>query len=147
MKNLLLIFAIVLTGAANTSADESHSGSATYVSHEQLTTLFTNGGGIAKGGNYSAGAMHRSSAGAAEMHDKQTDVYYVEAGQGTLVTGGTLLDDKIVAPGQHQGSGIKGGEVHHLATGDVVVIPAGVPHWFKEVPHSINYLLIKAETP
>jgi glc operon protein GlcG len=88
--------------------------------------------------------MHRTGSGAAELHDTQTDVYYVADGEATLVTGGMLLGDKVVSPGQHQGTGIQGGDVHHLTMGDVVVIPAGTPHWFKEVPHSINYLLIKA---
>lgn len=31
--------------------------------------------------------------------------------------------------------------------GDVIVIPAGVPHWFKDVPHSVSYLLVKVVKP
>ena len=29
----------------------------------------------------------------------------------------------------------------------MVVVPAGVPHWFKEVPQSINYYLVKVVKP
>jgi hypothetical protein len=38
---------------------------------------------------------------------------------------------------------ITGGESHRIAKGDVFVIPAGVPHWFKEVPKSVNYFVVK----
>jgi quercetin dioxygenase-like cupin family protein len=34
-----------------------------------------------------------------------------------------------------------------LAKGDVVVIPAGVPHWFKEVPGTVVYYTVKALLP
>jgi mannose-6-phosphate isomerase-like protein (cupin superfamily) len=121
--------------------------SVTYVSHEQVAAAFVKGGGLAAGSGYSVGAMHRTSAGAAELHEKQTDVYYVADGEATFVTGGVLIGDKVVSPAQHQGTGIQGGDVHHLTKGDVVVIPAGTPHWFKDVPHSVNYLLIKVEKP
>jgi mannose-6-phosphate isomerase-like protein (cupin superfamily) len=119
----------------------------TYVSHEKVAEAFAKGGGFANGSDYSVGAIHRSSSGAAELHEKQTDVYYVADGEATFVTGGTLIGDKVVSPGQHQGTGIQGGEVHHLSKGDVIVIPAGVPHWFKDVPHAVSYLLVKAIKP
>jgi quercetin dioxygenase-like cupin family protein len=41
------------------------------------------------------------------------------------------------------GTDIQGGESHHLVKGDVIVVPAGIPHWFKEVPQSINYYVVK----
>jgi mannose-6-phosphate isomerase-like protein (cupin superfamily) len=146
MKFSVLILGFILSAAILASGDGAPS-KVTYVSHNQLTALFVKGGGITAGDYYSVGAMHRSASGAAEMHDKQTDVYYVEEGQATLVTGGTLIGDKIVSPGQHQGSSIEGGETHHLSPGDVVVIPAGVPHWFKAVERPVNYLLVKANKP
>jgi len=37
----------------------------------------------------------------------------------------------------------EGGETHHLSKGDVIVVPAGTPHWFKEVPESISYYVVK----
>ncbi len=41
------------------------------------------------------------------------------------------------------GAGIQGGETRRLAKGDVVVIPARTPHWFKEAPKSVSYFLVK----
>ncbi len=145
MRFSLLVLASILTAALLMGGDGA--STVTYVSHEKVAAAFVKGGGLASGPYYSVGAMHRTASGAAELHDTQTDVYYVADGEAILVTGGVLIGDKVVSAGQHQGTGIQGGDVHHLAKGDVVVIPAGTPHWFKEVPHSINYLLIKAVKP
>ena len=48
---------------------------------------------------------------------------------------------------QWLGTDIEGGETHHLTKGDVITIPAGTPHWFKEVPKSINYHMVKVLKP
>ena len=50
-------------------------------------------------------------------------------------------------PGQHLGNGIKGGQTHMLKKGDVLVIPAGTPHWFKDVPHTVSYYVVKVLAP
>ena len=145
MRVSLLVLASILTAALLMGGDGA--SKVTYVNHEKVAEAFVKGGGLATGSDYSVGAMHRSASGAAELHEKQTDVYYVADGAATFVTGGVLIGDKVVSPGQHQGTGIQGGEIHHLSKGDVLVIPAGIPHWFKDVPHSINYLLIKVVKP
>jgi mannose-6-phosphate isomerase-like protein (cupin superfamily) len=121
--------------------------SVTYVSHEKVAAALANGGSLATGSDYIVIGLHRSASGNAELHEKQTDVYYVADGEATFVTGGELIGNKLVSPGQRQGTGIQGGEVHHLTKGDVIVIPAGVPHWLKDVPHSISYLLVKVVKP
>jgi mannose-6-phosphate isomerase-like protein (cupin superfamily) len=145
MRFSLLVLALILAAMALMGGDGVPA--VTYVNHEQVAAAFVKGGGLAKGPGYGVGAMHRTSSGAAELHEKQTDIYYVADGEGTFVTGGTLMADKVVSPGQHQGSGIEGGDVRHLSKGDVVVIPPNTPHWFKDVPHFINYFLIKVEKP
>ena len=68
---------------------------------------------------------------------------YVTDGEATLVTGGTMVGGKQTAPGQHRGTDITGGQTQKLKKGDVVTIPAGVPHWFKDVSPVISYLTIK----
>jgi pyruvate/2-oxoglutarate dehydrogenase complex dihydrolipoamide dehydrogenase (E3) component len=65
----------------------------------------------------------------------------------TLVTGGTTVDPKETEPGQIRGTAIEGGESHELAAGDVVVIPNGVPHWFKEVRAPLLYFVVKPIAP
>jgi quercetin dioxygenase-like cupin family protein len=53
----------------------------------------------------------------------------------------------VTKAGQSLGTDIKGGDTHHLSKGDVIVVPAGVPHWFKEVPHSVSYYVVKVLKP
>ena len=48
---------------------------------------------------------------------------------------------------QWLGTSIEGGTTYHLSKGDVVTVPAGTPHWFKEVPSSISYYTVKIIKP
>jgi len=108
---------------------------------------------VAKGGTLVAAPdltvliSHRASRGEAEVHDKETDTFYVLDGSATLITGGTMVGGRVTAPNQHRGTSITGGAVHELSKGDVVVIPASIPHWFKEVPRSIDYYVVKVLKP
>ena len=81
------------------------------------------------------------------MHEKETDIFYIVDGEAVFVTGGTMAGGKSSGNGQWLGTGIEGGETHHLTKGDVIVIPAGTPHWFKEIPQSINYYMVKVIKP
>ena len=72
---------------------------------------------------------------------------YVVDGEATFVFGGKMEGGKVTSPGQWQGADITGGETHRIAKGDVFVIPAGVPHWFKEVPKSVSYFVVKVLKP
>ncbi len=92
---------------------------------------------------YKIHASRREGPGLAEVHDAETDVMYVLSGTATLVTGGTVVEPKVTEPGQVRGSSIRGGETHRLVPGDVLVIPAGLPHWFKEVPGPFTYFVVK----
>jgi quercetin dioxygenase-like cupin family protein len=97
--------------------------------------------------NLSILMAHRDKPGMVEVHDKETDTIYVLAGSATFVTGGTMVGGNVTEPGQQRGTDIKGGDPHALVKGDVVVVPAGVPHWFKEVAGSIDYYVVKVIAP
>jgi quercetin dioxygenase-like cupin family protein len=92
---------------------------------------------------FSVHTSHRDSAGQAELHAKDTDIFYVQQGSATFVTGGTIIDGKHTHPGEVRGTGIVNGVEHHLATGDVIIIPRGTPHWFKEVGSPFDYFVVK----
>ena len=79
----------------------------------------------------------------AEVHDFETDVVYVLEGSALVVTGGTVVEPKVTEPGQIRGSMIQGGEARRIGKGDVMVIPAGIPHWFKEVAGPLTYFVVK----
>jgi mannose-6-phosphate isomerase-like protein (cupin superfamily) len=120
----------------------------TYVGHEKVTTAFAGKGGqLAKGPDFTASANKRTGPGQVEVHVKETDIFYIVDGEATFVTGGEMVGGKQSKENQFLGTDIKGGEVHHLAKGDVVTIPAGVPHWFKEVPKEVQYFVVKVLKP
>jgi len=93
--------------------------------------------------NYMVHASHRDQAGIAEIHTLDTDIVYVLEGTATLVTGGTAVESKTIAPNELRGKYIDGGETRKLVPGDVVIIPDNVPHWFKEVSSPFNYYVVK----
>ena len=80
---------------------------------------------------------------AVEVHTKEADLFYVIDGSATQVLGGTVVGGKDSGPGQIRGSKIDGGQTYHLSKGDVMWVPAGVPHWFPEIPQPLSYLLVK----
>ena len=94
-------------------------------------------------GNYKVMGLHRTSAGQSEVHDKDTDVFYVIEGSATFVTGGKLVAGKTTAPGETRGTSIDGGQSRHLSKGDVITIPKGTPHWFQKVDGSVTYFVVK----
>ena len=95
-------------------------------------------------GNYSFIRIYRDGTAQAEYHETQADVFVVETGEATLVCGGKLVDGKTTGPHEMRGSAIEGGTEQKLAPGDVVSIPAKLPHWVKVAPgKNIAYFIVK----
>lgn len=111
----------------------------------------------AGGYNVGVGVVQRPSSapGGAIQHDKQTEVYRVVVGSGVLVTGGELIDRQPLDPEGNvvrtltgpssYGSGIRGGEAQQVVAGDMVIIPAGVAHGFRELFEDITYLVVRVD--
>ncbi len=93
--------------------------------------------------NYMVHASHRDKAGVVEIHEYDTDIVYVLKGSATLITGGTPEGAKAIAPHEFRATTVNGGETRKLEPGDVVIIPNGVPHWFKEVGAPFDYYVVK----
>ena len=88
--------------------------------------------------------VHRDGHGDAEYHAVDSDVMFVEAGHGTLTYGGTLTNPRDTAANEKRAPGIQGGMDKQLAPGDVVTIPAKLPH--QVVPRAgetIDYFVLK----
>ena len=145
MKIPLALFAILTASGLLMGADGSPA--VTFVGHEKVEAALAKGGNLVTAKDLLVLGAHRTEAGHAEMHEKETDVFYIVEGDATFITGGKMVGGKNTEPGQWRGTGTQGGEVHHLSKGDVIVIPAGVPHWYKEVPHSITYYVVKVLKP
>ena len=131
----------VLAGA------QSNSSAGVHVDPAKVAAALAKGGSLVTRPDLLVSGSHREAAGKVEVHDKETDVLYVVEGEATFVFGGQMQGGKVTSPGQWQGSDIAGGETHRIGKGDVFVIPAGVPHWFKEVPKSISYFVVKVLKP
>ena len=104
---------------------------------------------LADYGDHRFRLLYRDADGLPEQHDRITDVVIVQSGEGTLLLGGKMLNAKVSSgAGEYLGTGIEGGERHPLAAGDVVHIPAGIPHSFL-VPRGkhITYVLVKFPAP
>lgn len=95
------------------------------------------------GRNYMVHSSRREGPGMVEVHTKDTDILYVVSGSATVVTGGTMIDGKPTAADEIRGREITGGETRHLVAGDAMIIPNGVPHWFKEVQAPFLYFVVK----
>ena len=93
---------------------------------------------------YMVHTSRREQPGMAEIHTQDADIVYVIDGAATLITGGQSVNSKPTAAGEFRGERIEGGETRQLAKGDVVIIPAGVPHQFKEVTNPFLYYVVKA---
>ena len=140
MKFWLALTTLLTTAVFLTAAGSS---AVTYVDHEKVTAALAKGGSLVTAPDLAVSGSHRVKPGNVEVHEKETDVFYVVEGAATFVTGGAMVGGKVSKPGQLVGSDIQGGQTHHLSKGDVMVIPAGTPHWFKEVPQSISYYVVK----
>ncbi len=135
---------LAIAGAAAISSATANQ-QVTYFEKEKVTNAFAKGAVLFDNSDkYMVHASHRDKAGVAEVHEKDADIIYVLEGSATFVTGGTVVDPKPTAPGEIRGKEITGGETRQLAKGDVIIVPAGTPHWFKEVPAPLNYYVVKA---
>jgi len=80
-------------------------------------------------GAYRANLEYRAGAPApASIHDSENELMVVVDGSGTITTGGTLVDGTRTNPANQSGSSITGGTPQHVVKGDMLIVPAGVPH-------------------
>lgn len=97
---------------------------------------------------YSVTVIRRAAPDRSEVHQRVADIWYVIEGGGTLVTGGSLTDTKETEADELRGRAISGGEERHIAKGDFVRIPTGVPHWLRTIDGGeIVYLVVKVTAP
>ena len=100
---------------------------------------------LADYGHHRFRLLYRDADGAPEQHDQIVDVVFVQSGEGTLQLGGQMIGRRAGSgAGEYLGTRLEGGERHRLGPGDVVHIPAGIPHSFL-VPKGkhITYVLVK----
>jgi mannose-6-phosphate isomerase-like protein (cupin superfamily) len=95
-------------------------------------------------GNHTAWVAHREADGLMEIHENWADLMFVHSGEATLLLGGTIPDARIDAPGEIRGSTAVGGTRRVIRAGDVVQVPAGMPHQFLVAPgQQITFFTMK----
>jgi len=82
---------------------------------------------------YTARLEYRQSVGPAAIHETETELFYVLEGSGTLITGGALVNGSPRAGGNLSGTTIDGGMPRPVRPGDMIVVPAGTPHFFSAI--------------
>ncbi len=143
-KGILLVSlmaAALLAGAF--AAEQTHQTGVILLDHEVVSAAFAKGGPLLTTNNFKIQAGRRTEPGEVEIHDHDTDIFYVLEGSATFVTGGKAVAAKASGPGETRAREIRGGEERHLTKGDIIVIPKGVPHWFKEVNGPLLYYVVK----
>jgi mannose-6-phosphate isomerase-like protein (cupin superfamily) len=101
---------------------------------------------VLEGGSHSINIRIVRPTDAPLVHANSLDIWLVSAGSATAVTGGELLDvKKRPNTDDVAGSLIKGGVEQPLKAGDVLYVPPGVPHGFKDID-GFRAFLIRFDT-
>jgi mannose-6-phosphate isomerase-like protein (cupin superfamily) len=81
-----------------------------------------------------------------EWHETQIDIFFVQSGSATLLIGGTLLNGETVGPHEKRNGTIQGGVRRKISAGDVIRIPARVPHQvLLDGSHDFDYVVVKVK--
>ena len=174
MKNALMIATIVSTAflsPASVLAQSKPPAPVVGITAAEIQTVLQHKGAEGAGvdrqikvadlGGYKlgVGVLHRgpTKAGApvaAISHSQVTEAFYIISGSGTLVTGTTVENDRAFPPqtefvrlavGPSSGGVFNGGDRRPIAAGDVVIVPAGMPHGFDDITDHLTYLSIRPD--
>jgi mannose-6-phosphate isomerase-like protein (cupin superfamily) len=96
--------------------------------------------------HYRINIVRRTSGQGAIAHPDGTEVHHIIEGAATFVTGGTIVRPAN-ADGRAGTATIEGGVNRRVAKGDVILVPAGTPHWYKDLEGSITYLEVRFDLP
>ena len=159
MRKRLLLVLFLASGAAHVGSQAPEPNRVAYWPDAELKSVDTNNLS-AKAKKGTAGAefflttahhqvlmARRERPGPPELHKAEIDIMIVRTGGGILQVGGEIVDRKDSAAGA-TGSSIRGGDRHTLGPGDVINIPANVPHaWLLGPGEQVTYFLVKVKEP
>ena len=148
---MVVLVAVTMMGGKTMGQNQTAQGTktdttgVTYFSKADMDASFAKGGTMTDQGHYKVMTAHRTEGGNVEVHKNFTDVFYIVQGSTTLVTGGKVIGLDEKNPDEPRGKSIEGGETRKMSVGDAIVIPAGVPHWMKDVEGTLLYFVVKVE--
>jgi len=135
---------LAMAGAA--ALNDQKTAAVTFFDSQTVDDAFAKGAVLedgSNGENYMVHASRREKPGMSEVHELDTDIIYVLGGTATFITGGKSIESRMVAANEYRGTMIDGGETRQLKKGDVVIVPKGTPHWFKQVDGTFLYYVVK----
>lgn len=142
-EELAMAGAAAITDTPKTGAASPSAMPATVFHATDVSAAFTKDSRLIETAGYKVNTSRRVEPGQAEVHARETDVFYVVEGSATLVVGGTVVEPQSVSADEVRGKAIAGGATHQLKPGDVVVIPPGTPHQFTKVHGPFHYFVVK----
>jgi len=82
------------------------------------------------------------------VHAKKSDFMVIQDGEGTYMSGGELVNGKPGGedPGDMRGQAIQGGVSRVLKPGDVMYVPAGIPHGFVETKDHVTFVMLRFDS-
>jgi glc operon protein GlcG len=150
-----VVGAIGVSGAASAAQDDeiasagaaaferTHQAKVSFVPRDQVDAGFLEDANLISEPGFRVNASRRDGPGEAEVHLSDTDIFYVLQGQATVVTGGQVVQPRTLSATEVRGTEVSGGEERRIGQGDVITIPRGVPHWFKQVDAPFTYYVVK----
>jgi uncharacterized protein GlcG (DUF336 family)/uncharacterized RmlC-like cupin family protein len=137
---------LAVLGAKALSATNGAVGNgAAFFEHDAVRAKFATGGLLLDAGAYKLDAGRRDAPGEAEYHGHTVDVMHVVDGTATVLTGGEMVGVRSAGDGELRAESVTGGQPHELSAGDVLAVPAGVPHQFIRVSDPFLYFVVKVE--
>jgi len=150
MKPSLCLISLVAFVGLTTSLraqTPSPSTGVTVIHSNLVAATFAKGGPLLETNQFKVQAGRREAPGIVEIHARDTDIFHILEGSATFVTGGEAVDPKPLNADEIRAKEIRGGESRRLKKGDIIVIPSGVPHWFKAVDGPLLYYVVKVTAP
>ena len=138
--------AIALLGLLSAAQAPAPAPDATYETEAQLLGALTAGAAtpdmltsaVSNDDHHRINIVRRTKGAGATAHEGAAELHHIIEGSGTFVTGGTL-----VRPAGGGAASIEGGVSKRVMKGDVLVVPAGMPHWYKDLDGTMTYLEVR----
>lgn len=150
MRTVWFATLVLLVGSFIASArdTEPQGQNETYVSAGELAskvvqTVSGIGYQIPSSPGYKVLMIQRDKTGDAEVHAELNDTIIVEQGRGRFLVGGQITGNHLIRPNEWRGGDMNGAREYDVSVGDLLLIPAGIPHKAILTSGTFTYLTIK----
>ena len=106
MKSAAVLIVFAASSMIAFAADQPQATGVVHFDHAKVSAAFASGGPLLSTNNFKIQAGRRTTPGEVEIHDRDTDVFYVLEGSATFVTGGKAVEPKTVLPGEIRASAL-----------------------------------------